>query len=280
MYTLETFSESRRITIKDIATFDITKYGKKTSFNIIFITSDNMILLAERKFSYYLDAIYIITKDIKITDAILRNFLYLFTKLNIMEKYYIIKKKNMDIRYKYIIDFINTHFDGNLKSALFKMKINLHKVDLMLFNDDIPYNFIKNYEYFTKVIIKNSKNIISSNFKKNSKTFVLPGGKKDGNETIDCLIKRETNEEVNLNLSDLNLFRYFSETIIYDKIIYKTFLDITFISSIPYSSKDIIKLFKPNREISNIRFIPFSNFRIDITSYNILLYLIQYILIM
>ncbi|BAO49507.1 putative NTP pyrophosphohydrolase mutT motif [Alphaentomopoxvirus acuprea] len=280
-YILETYSERRSITIKHFDEFNISNYNNtnNASFNIVFITSDNKILIAERKYSYYFDCLYSICKLNNISTSTLRNFINIFSKLNCIEKYNIINKINYNKRYEIILKFIKENFNDDIKTIY--MKKNINKLDTILFNNPVPLDIIKKSYYITKITGKQDNiNILPyynlSNIKKTNKTLILPGGRKKGNESLFNIIKREVKEEINIKIEDIDISKtYYSETEIFDKIIYKTFIDITFIATLKYSSKEILNLFIPNIEIKNISF-----YNLKFINYKKLLFLVQYILIM
>lgn len=229
-YSIESSSEKRDIFIKDYNTLNIKNYNRKTSFNAIMITNDNMVIIAERKFSYYMDTIYLISKYKTVTINILETFIKLFDKLTYREKSIIFNKKKINKKYASIINFIDVNFNGNIKNKYLEY-IHNHKPRFVLNNNRCRDKFL-----------------------------ILPGGKKNSNEDIDDVIARESHEEINIPLTSNNVIDinqdYYSETIIYDKILSKTFIDVTIIAKIKYSSAQILNFFKPNHEISNITFIP------------------------
>ncbi|CCU56279.1 mRNA decapping enzyme (Cop-D9R) [Mythimna separata entomopoxvirus 'L'] len=231
-HIIETLSESRDIYIKDYNTLNINNYNKKTSFNAILITKDNMVVIAERKFSYYIDTLFAISKYKNITKDILEYFIKLFDKLTYREKTIIFNKKKVNKKYNSIINFIENYFNGDIKERYL--------------------NYIHNHK--PRIIFKNNLRYNRDKF------LILPGGKKNPNENIDAVITRESHEEINIPIDsnkDINILEdYYSETIIYDKILSKTFIDVTIIAKIKYSSSQILNFFKPNHEISNIKFIP------------------------
>ncbi|AAG02764.1 putative NTP pyrophosphohydrolase mutT motif [Betaentomopoxvirus amoorei] len=245
-YSIESSSERRDIIIKKYDTLNIKNYNRKTSFNAILITSDNKIIIAERKFSYYMDTIYIISTYKNISDDILETFIKLFDKLTNKEKYNIYNKKRINKKYISIINFIEVYFDGNI-----------------------------NHKYLQYLYNVKSRIILNNNFRYRDKFLILPGGKKNNNENINEVISRESHEEINIpiNNQDNNnidiMQDYYSETIIFDKILSKKFIDVTIIAKIKYSSIQILNFFKPNHEISNIKFIPINkiNSMIDIFYY-------------
>ncbi|CCU55671.1 mRNA decapping enzyme (Cop-D9R) [Choristoneura biennis entomopoxvirus] len=233
-YQIESPSEKRDIFIKNYSTLNIKNYNKKTSFNAILITSDNKVIIAERKFSYYIDTLYVISIQKNISDEILETFIKLFDKLTNREKSIIFNKKKINKKYISIINFIENNFNGNIKEKYLE------------------------YSYNNKPRI-----ILNDNFRCRDKFLILPGGKKNSNENINQVILRESHEEINIPLNSTNniniIQEYYSETIIYDKILSKTFVDVTIIAKIKYSSLQILNFFKPNHEISNIKFIPINN---------------------
>jgi 8-oxo-dGTP pyrophosphatase MutT (NUDIX family) len=252
---LNTNNEHRTVTIKDFKTFNINNYKKKTSFNVIFITSDNKILLAERKFSFYMDILFNISRYKQIYHNTLKEFINTFYKLNLYEKFMIINKKRISNKYISIINFIEKYFDDNIIKYCIEKNDD---IDYILSNTKLGLYAIEKYKYKLDINIISNKLRVYVPSPRDYKTFVLPGGKKEGNECIDALIKREANEEINIpNTCDMEILNsYYSETIIFDKKLFKRFIDVTFISKLKYASYEIKKYFRSNREINNIKFIP------------------------
>ncbi|AAC97785.1 ORF MSV150 putative NTP pyrophosphohydrolase mutT motif homolog (vaccinia D10R), similar to SW:P32817 [Melanoplus sanguinipes entomopoxvirus] len=285
IYEIETYSEKRIIEIKNFYGFEnIPEPSKNTTFNIVFITADDKIVFGKRKDSYYFDILHRLTiKKKEVSNTTLRYFCCLFQNLNIDEKFYILKGIPKDSRYKNIIKFISTHFGNFLEYLKKNNKIkDIDKIMLLNCNDN---NKLTKYHYFTKLYIDDNINKyfniidykdINNRTKKINKTLVLPGGKPINKESIIDTIKRETKEELNINLNNIDVSKtYYADTTIYDKIVYKTFHDITFIANIPLTSYDILLYFKPNREVSDVYFI-----NINDINYKKLLILAQCILIM
>lgn len=154
-----------------------------------------------------------------------------------------------------IINIVNTYIIDdrikNIKKRLFVQIFNILSVTekfKLIYNNPKIKNYIVNNN-----LLKSKYNYMWNN---NSNVYMLPGGKRLKNESPFDTIKREASEE--LGIDNLNLYiyvNYYAEILIYDKILCKSFKNITTISRTPLNSNEIYSSFKHNSEVSDIIFV-------------------------
>lgn len=287
---IETQKEKRNIDIIENITQEyletkINNYDKKKSYNAIILTSDDKIVFCTRRKSFYYDEFLLMCKK-NILNENKSKILELFSNLSLYEKknilYYIYKKYNKD--YIYVKTFINKHFDSTFIHEIINYNKYISEEEYNLYLQYI--NNYKNYKINNKPIkaniIINKDYKFNFNFNKKFNLLILPGGKNNKYENIKTVLNREIYEEIGLYNILNNSYIYTAHCIqneIYDKIINKYFIDITFLLFTKIKSDQFINSFKKNEDKSEVQNLIFINIPTDIT-YDKLFLWVQIYLIM
>lgn len=227
------------------------------SYNALLITSDNRLILCDRKFSFYASyVIYSLTKKKQYFND--KKFLSCVKHLNIKEfsVFYHSLDKNKIINLKKhvtpeIYDYMSNFVLDEEYNKYFNVSYSCIANDNIIISKliNILSDFVHNI-----ILISNTKNVI------------LPGGKRISvDEKPLDILKRELFEELNLSISDVEyldkyyIFRSIDDNIypvlcmyIYDKVLKYNYLDLTYILRTKKTFKEINLNFKSNNEVNKL----------------------------
>ncbi|ARF02675.1 SWPV1-065 [Shearwaterpox virus] len=118
------------------------------------------------------------------------------------------------------------------------------------------------FKHYSKYMSNREREILScrlslpNNYIYNHTDIILPGGKIKNREGISNCLVREIKEELNIDSSYLYIFEdCFVHGIIHDKLIEKDFEVILLYVETDLTSKEVMELFIPNKEVKEISFI-------------------------
>lgn len=261
IFLMEADNEKWKDTMNEIKE-KLSKYNLKESLTCFLITSDNKLLICNRTQDFYISFISMAINNKLLMKKILNciqnleisDFVSLLTVLNYK---YNIKSKFL----KFILekDYNNLMLFENIDTIKFLSKCNFN---------NLFYNYQNElFDILEKKILYflNLKHIPKSNI-----TYILPGGKKEKNESDYETIVREIKEEVKLNINNDTLFlnsdfQFKSFTpysninpILYmstfDYVLNYYFFDKIYILYLSESSNNLKNQFKENHEIKFISF--------------------------
>lgn len=222
--------------------------------NSIIITKDNKIILCNRRLSFYASYIvHLFNKNFKQFD--IKRFIKCVRTLNIKEfavLYYNLHKKGIINICEYV------------SNEIYEYIYNFRDVKPFI---DIPYEIFLIYPILIDKLVKTLIDFASNKLiLSNNNNTILPGGKKKFiEETSQEVLKRELEEELNLNICDVKYlneyyqFKHIDENIKpvlcmynHDKILNFNYLDLTYIIKINKTFNEIKTNFKRNIEILNL----------------------------
>lgn len=224
------------------------------TLNSIILTADNKIILCNRRLSFYASYIvHMFNKNLYQFNT--KRFIKCVRNLNLKEfavLYYMLDKNNIiNIR-----DFID--------AKMYDYICNFKDINPFI---NLPYNIFMLYPILIEKLIKtlmdfaNNKLILSNN-----NNIILPGGKKKFiDESPINVLKRELEEELNLNSYEIQYLNKFYKFVNidenihpvlcmynHDKILNFNYLDLTYIIKINKTFNEIKLNFKQNFEIYNL----------------------------